>query len=64
MNCIHTQHGLCSACQADYDADPEAWIEFGQHQEGILRWQELQDEMAAAHEKIYPPAVTDPDIPF
>lgn len=48
MNCIHQEAGLCPECQEDYDADPEAWHEFGQHPQGIENWKRLQAEMEAA----------------
>lgn len=60
--CIHRQSGLCPDCQADFDADPMAWIEFGNHPQGLARWQDLQEEM-----KQTPPAtlpVDDSTIPF
>lgn len=47
MTCIHSTTGLCPACQADHDEDPAAWLEFGEHTDGIRRWEELQAEMDA-----------------
>jgi hypothetical protein len=38
MICTRRDSGLCSACQADYDEDPLAWIEFGDHPAGQSRW--------------------------
>lgn len=68
MTCIHRESGLCPACQADFDADPEAWVEFGDHPAGIERWEALQAELREGardearqterHEQAYP------DIPF
>jgi hypothetical protein len=29
LTCIHAAEGLCPACAADYDADPTAWVEYG-----------------------------------
>lgn len=43
--CIHSTAGLCPKCQEEYDADPGAWSEYGDHPEGIKRWQALQDEI-------------------
>lgn len=43
--CIHSDSGLCEACQADYDEDPAAWIEFGDHIAGLAAWKALQKEM-------------------
>jgi len=34
MNCLHCETGLCPECQADYDTDSQAWLEYGQHAEG------------------------------
>ena len=48
LNCIHSDKGLCPECRADYDVDPEAWIEFGQHKAGIERWWKFQAELEAA----------------
>ena len=43
LTCIHQQQagatGLCRRCQDDYDEDPDAWWEFGDHPAGIARWQ-------------------------
>lgn len=48
MHCVHTAgHGLCDRCQEAFDVDPIAWLEYGDHEEGIRNWQRLQDEIAA-----------------
>jgi hypothetical protein len=47
MTCIHMDEGLCSHCQADYDYDPQSWIEYGYHRQGEANWRELQKEIAA-----------------
>jgi hypothetical protein len=47
LTCIHSPAGLCESCREDYDADPSAWVEFGNHNEGLRRWRELQAEIAA-----------------
>lgn len=43
--CIHQESGLCPDCQSEYDADPQAWIEFGNHQKGIENWNSIKAEM-------------------
>ncbi len=47
ITCIHATAGLCPKCQADYDADPLAYLEYGDHPAGIANWRALQEEMAA-----------------
>lgn len=65
LNCIHALPGLCPGCQASYEEDPGAWIEFGDHPEGIARWEALQAEMAAYHAANPQTDVhDDSDIPF
>jgi hypothetical protein len=66
LNCIHAAAGLCPACTADYDADPAAWVEYGDHPAGLAAWQALQEEMdremgRARTEPVPPP---DPTVPF
>jgi hypothetical protein len=66
LTCIHSKMGLCESCQADYDADPAAWVEYGDHPAGIAAWQALQEEMdremgRARAEPVPPP---DPTVPF
>jgi len=46
MTCIHRDKGLCPKCQAEFDEDESAWLEFGYHSEGIERWRQLQQEIA------------------
>lgn len=68
MTCIHQPKGLCPACEQEYQIDPDAWIEFGDHPDGIQRWKDLQAEMeqdrlnAMAGES--GPSTNDPDVPF
>lgn len=66
--CVHSPDGicLCECCQESYDEDPQAYIEFGDHPQGIANWQALQDEMdqARAEEAALPVSVPDPTIPF
>jgi hypothetical protein len=60
-SCIHTNGaGLCPDCQAEYDSDPMAYVEYGEHPEGRENWRALQEEIART-----PPApLPDPDLPF
>jgi hypothetical protein len=62
--CLHTTSGLCPACQADYDADPEAWLDYGDHPAGVARTLALWAELAAEQAAAGPPAEPDPTIPF
>ncbi len=65
--CIHEPNGLCPACQEEFDADPEAWLEYGCHQDGIRRSRELQEEIEAWHAAqpaLEPRADHWADIPF
>lgn len=73
MSCIYPTpciHGdgtnLCSDCQEEFDTDPGAWEEFGEHPQGAANWKAMQEEMAAEAERVarLPPAVPDPNIPF
>ncbi len=70
LTCIHQPPGvpgLCKACQDDHDADPSAWLEFGQHEAGIAAWNALLDEIAREHAALDaqgPPPEPDPSIPF
>lgn len=63
LTCVHTAAGLCPACQADYEADPIAWIEYGDHPDGIRRSRDLAEELAARPVVVAPP-VDDSDIPL
>lgn len=62
MTCIHQPHGLCASCQSEHDADPLAWLEFGNHPAGLARWQSLQTEMADRPESV--PVADDPALPY
>lgn len=67
LTCIHALLGLCAECKDDYDEDPSAYFEFGDHPHGIANWKRLQDEIAAdrpAEHDNTPPAVYDGEIPF
>jgi len=44
-NCIHCTDGLCKKCQAEYDEDPSAWLEYGQHEQGERNWKQRHELM-------------------
>ena len=46
LTCIHRSKGLCPECRTEFEADPCAWYEFGNHPQGIANWQALQNEIA------------------
>ena len=50
LTCIHREQGLCPECQAAYDTDPAAFAEFGDHADGLRRWEELKADMDADQE--------------
>lgn len=63
--CIHTTAGLCPVCQADYDTDPQAWAEFGQHPAGIARWEALEREIDEERQRLADALPIDwTDVPF
>lgn len=65
--CIHTNGaGLCASCQAGYDYDPSAYLEFGDHPEGLANWKREQEMMLddIAEMEARGPGIPDPDIPF
>lgn len=62
LTCLHQPQGLCPACQADYDYDPLAYHEYGDHPAGSKRWADLQAEMNAEPRGEQIPA--DDSIPF
>ncbi len=70
LTCIHSPPGsgrLCEDCQRDYDADPSAWVEFGDHEEGLQRWRLLQKELdrdAEEERKALERFVVEDEIPF
>lgn len=59
MTCAHSEAGLCPACRADYDEDPAAWLEYGDHPAGIAAWEALRREMEAEADR--PPAAMGAD---
>lgn len=59
LTCIHVEIGLCPSCREEYAVDPLAWIEYGEHQQGILNWQSLKQEFldeAATQDPMLPDA--------
>jgi hypothetical protein len=47
ITCVHVAAGLCKSCQAEYDEDPSAYWEYGDHPAGLARWRDLCAEIAA-----------------
>jgi hypothetical protein len=45
LPCIHAEHGLCPLCRRDCAADPQAFLEYGDHPAGQERWQALLEEL-------------------
>ncbi len=46
--CVHTTDGtLCPSCRHEWEEDPTAYNEYGDHPEGLKRWRALQADMAA-----------------
>lgn len=75
ITCIHVVDGvgLCQQCADDYDEDPTAYMEFGDHPDGVKRWQEEQARIDAERhvlngcggpEGCFCPDEGDSDIPF
>lgn len=67
LTCVHAAAGLCPACLADYEEDPLAWLEYGDHPSGVRRSAELAAELAAEVAQTPPaarPAAGDDEIPF
>lgn len=64
MTCIHAAAGLCPACQAEYDYDPGAYLEYGDHPAGLANWRALWEEIA--YDACQPTHVVQPpsEIPF
>ena len=62
--CIHGDGtSLCGNCREAYETDPDAYIEFGDHPEGMKRWAaELRlREVDLAGPPTLPP---DPNLPL
>lgn len=64
LTCIHQPGGLCPACREDFEADPSAWLEFGDHPAGRANWRALLDDIAADAARTPPAAASDSEIPF
>ncbi len=70
LTCVHllavSADGLCPQCEEDYDADPEAYHEFGEHPEGVRRWKAFQAELAAMpqHDPIDDSGINNDSLPF
>jgi hypothetical protein len=47
QTCVHCCDGLCPVCQAQFEEDPDSWIQFGDHPAGIANWEALCAEMRA-----------------
>lgn len=62
--CIHRESGLCADCQAEYDTDPEAWIEFGYHTQGQLNWEAEKKLIEQSARESTERQLPDPDLPF
>jgi hypothetical protein len=45
ITCIHAEQGLCPGCQEAWEADPQAFLEYGDHPDGLERWRALQAEL-------------------
>lgn len=64
-HCVHVERGLCGKCWDEYDADPSAYIEFGDHEQGIANWKAEQELIAkSAAESVQHLPCDDPSIPF
>jgi len=68
LTCIHASEGLCRHCRLDYEHDPVAFEEFGEHPAGIRRWKETLEQIAgeALWQQRYEigPVPLDPELPF
>lgn len=60
--CIHSTPPapLCESCRAEFDADPSAWEEWGEHSVGIANRRRLMEELATME----PGPVYGPEIPL
>lgn len=66
MHCIHDESRLCPACQADYDHDPWAYLEYGDYLAGLAAWEAFRREIAEwrARNPIQPADPIDDDVPL
>ena len=66
--CVHVAGGMCPSCLADCEEDPIAWLEYGNHTEGLDRWRMLREEKAQMYrrqDEVEPEdAANDDDLPF
>jgi hypothetical protein len=58
--------GLCPACQADFDEDGSAWLEYGPHPVGERNWADLRAELDAERRRVAAAGghEPDPDMPL
>ena len=47
LTCIHADDGLCEDCHEAFEYDPESYMEYGDHPDGLRRFAELRQELAA-----------------
>lgn len=66
--CIHSPDGveLCGDCLEQFEIDPAAYDEFGDHPEGLRRWNQEREAMAKfyAEMEAQPRYEPEPDLPF
>lgn len=66
LTCLHhaalSLPGLCPECQAEYDYDPDSWVEYGHHEAGEARYRALLEEIAEYAAR--PQVPDDPTLPF
>src|SRR5262245_30822344 len=48
LTCVYAVRGLYPECRAEFNEDPEAYIEFGNHPAGIERYRALLNELIRA----------------
>jgi len=61
--CLHATKGVCETCMLSYCEDPEAWADWGLHEQGRKNMQELMREIDEAARN--QPALPDnPELPF
>lgn len=47
QTCIHAVDGLCPPCLKQFQDDPDRWIKFGNHPDGLARWNACWEAMEA-----------------
>lgn len=64
--CIHPGKApdmpLCETCKEEYLTDPDAWEEFGFHEAGIKRWNDLQEWLRNRPQEL--DSADQDDVPF